>query len=43
VEIAMTIDSVFEVAVKVKNLAVSSKFYEEVLGFKKGLFDEKRR
>ena len=39
----MKIDGVFEVALKVKDLDVSSKFYQEVLGFKKGLYDEKRR
>lgn len=39
----MKIDGVFEVAVKVKDLDMSSKFYREVLGFKKGLYDEKRR
>jgi lactoylglutathione lyase len=39
----MKIDGVFEVAVKVKNLAVSSTFYHEVLGFKKGFYDEQRR
>jgi lactoylglutathione lyase len=39
----MTIDGVFEVAVKVKDLHVSAKFYKEVLGFKEGHSDEKRR
>jgi lactoylglutathione lyase len=39
----MKIDGLFEVAFKVKNLDLSSKFYQEVLGFKKGLYDEKRR
>ena len=39
----MKIDGVFEVALKVKDLDMSSKFYQEVLGFKKGLYDEKRR
>jgi lactoylglutathione lyase len=39
----MTIDSVFEVAVKVKHLHVSTTFYKEVLGFREGLLDEKRR
>ena len=39
----MKIDGVFEVALKVKDLDVSSKFYQEVLGFKKGLYDERRR
>jgi catechol-2,3-dioxygenase len=38
----MTIDSVFEVAVKVKHLHVSTTFYKEVLGFREGLLDEKR-
>lgn len=42
-EFDMKIDGVFEVAVKVKNLDVSSKFYQEVLGFTKGHYDEKRR
>ena len=39
----MNIDNLFEVAVKVKNLDVSARFYEKVLGFRKGLFDEQRR
>ena len=39
----MKIDGVFEVALKVKNLDASSEFYQEILGFKKGLYDEKRR
>ena len=39
----MKIDGLFEIAIKVKNLEVSSKFYQEVLGFKKGLYDAKRR
>jgi lactoylglutathione lyase len=39
----MPIDSVFEVTVKVNHLHVSARFYKEVLGFKEGLFDEKRR
>ena len=39
----MKINGVFEVALKVKDLDVSSKFYQEVLGFKKGLYDEARR
>ncbi len=39
----MKIDGVFEVAVKVRHLQASAKFYKEVLGFKEGLFDEKRR
>jgi catechol-2,3-dioxygenase len=39
----MKIDGLFEVAFKVKNLGESSKFYQDVLGFTKGLYDEKRR
>ena len=39
----MKIDGLFEVAFKVKSLEESSKFYQDVLGFKKGLYDEKRR
>ncbi len=39
----MKIDGLFEVAFKVKDLEVSSKFYQEVLGLKKGHYDEKRR
>jgi len=39
----MKIDGLFEVAFKVKNLDVSAEFYQDVLGFKKGLYDEKRR
>lgn len=39
----MKIDGLFEVAFKVKDLDVSSKFYQEVLGFNIGLYDEKRR
>ncbi|MDD5581372.1 MAG: VOC family protein [Methylobacter sp.] len=39
----MKINGVFEVALKVKDLDVSAKFYQEVLGFKKGLCDEKHR
>jgi lactoylglutathione lyase len=39
----MKIDGLFEVALKVKDLEVSSKFYQDVLGFKKGLYDEERR
>ena len=39
----MQINGVFEVALKVKDLDVSSEFYQEVLGFKKGLYDESRR
>ena len=39
----MKIDGIFEVAIKVKDLDISAKFYQEVLGFNKGLYDEKRR
>lgn len=39
----MKIDGLFEAAFKVKDLDVSSKFYQEVLGFKNGLYDERRR
>jgi catechol-2,3-dioxygenase len=39
----MKVDGVFEVAIKVKNLDASAKFYQEVIGFKKGLYDETRR
>ena len=39
----MKIDGIFEVAIKVKNLDISAKFYQDVIGFKKGLYDEKRR
>ena len=39
----MKIDGIFEVAIKVKNLDISAKFYEEVIGFNKGLYDETRR
>ena len=39
----MTIGGVFEVAVKVQHLPVSSSFYKTVLGFNEGLLDEKRR
>ena len=39
----MKIDGVFEIAIKVMNLDVSAKFYQEVIGFRKGLYDEKRR
>jgi lactoylglutathione lyase len=39
----MNIDSLFEIAVKVKNLEASAIFYEKVLGFVRGLLDEKRR
>ena len=42
-DIATTIESVFEVAVKVRHLSVSSMFYKAVLGFSEGLLDEKRR
>jgi len=39
----MKINGLFEVALKVRNLEESAKFYQEVLGFKKGLYDDKRR
>lgn len=39
----MKIESLFEVAFKVNDLEVSSKFYQDVLGFKKGYYDETRR
>lgn len=39
----MKIDGIFEIAIKVKNLDVSAKFYQEVIGFSKGFYDEKRR
>ena len=39
----MKIDGIFEVAIKVKNLDIAARFYQEVIGFKKGLYDEKRR
>jgi len=42
-ESAVKINGVFEVAVKVKDLDIASKFYQDVLGFKKGLYDESRR
>ena len=39
----MKIEGLFEIAVKVRNLEVSAKFYQEAMGFKKGLYDEQRR
>ena len=39
----MKINGLFEVALEVRNLEKSAKFYQEVLGFKKGLCDDKRR
>jgi lactoylglutathione lyase len=39
----MTIEAVFEVAVKVQHLPVSSMFYKAALGFTEGLHDKKRR
>ena len=39
----MKVDGVFEVAIKVKNLDASASFYQEAIGFKKGLYDETRR
>ncbi len=39
----MKINGVFEVALKVKDLEVAAKFYQEVLGFEPGLRDERRR
>jgi len=39
----MKIKGVFEVALKVKDLDVSARFYQEVLRLKKGLSDESRR
>ena len=39
----MKIEGIFEVALKVKHLNVSTTFYKDVLGFTEGLLDEKRR
>jgi catechol-2,3-dioxygenase len=39
----MKVDGIFEVAIKVKDLDVSAKFYQDVIGFKKGLYDQTRR
>ena len=39
----MKINGVFEVALKVRDLEASTKFYQEVLGFEPGLRDERRR
>ena len=39
----MKVDGIFEVAIKVKNLDASAKFYQEVIGLNKGLYDESRR
>ena len=39
----MKINGIFEIAVRVKNLERSTKFYTEVLGFEHGLLDAERR
>jgi catechol-2,3-dioxygenase len=39
----MKVDGIFEVAVRVKNLDASARFYQEVIGLKEGLYDEARR
>jgi catechol-2,3-dioxygenase len=39
----MKVDGIFEVAIRVKNLDASAKFYQEVIGLKEGLYDEGRR
>ena len=39
----MKIDGLFEIALKVRDLEVSSKFYQDVLGLRAGFRDERRR
>lgn len=37
------IKGIFEIAIRVKNLEMSARFYAEILGFQHGLLDSERR
>src|SRR3989442_15813568 len=39
----MQVKGIFEIAIRVKDLARAANFYTEVLGFQHGLFDAERR
>src|SRR2546427_99967 len=39
----MQVKGIFEIAIRVKDLARAANFYEEVLGFQHGLLDAERR
>ena len=39
----MEVKGIFEISIRVKNLEASASFYRDILGFRHGLLDSKRR